>query len=129
LKLPAEGRTGRAPGLNQFIPKPGKRHREIWEELWRTPQACAWAKERWLWPTVADLVRAMVRNEDPDAKAAFATTVRQLRDELGLSRAGLRVNGWEISHDEVAAKREERQGTKAAAPAPLPRRLAPPAAK
>lgn len=95
--LPAEGYRGRVPGLLQFLPNATARHRQVWNELWRTPQACAWSLERWRWPVVADLTFRMVLGQDPDAPAAVATAVRQLRDDLGLSTAGLRMHGWAIA--------------------------------
>ena len=95
--LPFEGYAGRPPGLNQFLPSPVARHRQVWAELWSTPQACAWSMERWRWPVAADLVRCMVAAEQPGAPVAIVTAVRQLRDDLGLSTAGLLHNGWAIA--------------------------------
>lgn len=95
--LPAEGRHGRTPGLNQFLPRPNARHRALWAELWKTPQAVAWERERWRWPVVADLVKYIERMDWDGAAAAYATAIRQLRDDLGLSAAGLKQNGWTIA--------------------------------
>jgi hypothetical protein len=97
--------TGRAPGLNAYLPKPTARHRAVWVELWRTPQASAWSLDRWRWPIVADLTRRMVQAEDPDSPIGVATAIRQLRDDLGLSEAGMKQLGWTIKRDELAPKR------------------------
>lgn len=106
--LPSSGYDGDAPDIDDFLVDPTSRHEQVWADLWSTPQANAWARDRWRWPVVADLVKWSVRSDDPEAPAAVATTVRQLRDDLGLSTAGLRVNGWAIAPDEVAAKAVER---------------------
>jgi hypothetical protein len=95
--LPAGGYTGRPPGLNQFVGKPTARHRAVWAQLWKTPQAAAWSLEPWRWRMIADLARAEVRNEDFDAPAHVFKTVSKLRDELGLSDAGMRYLGWKIA--------------------------------
>jgi hypothetical protein len=114
--LPNEGYSGEVPSLDDYLPAATSRHHEVWAELWKTPQACAWSLERWRWPVIADLTKWMVRSDDTEAPAAVATAVRQLRDDLGLSFAGLRVNGWAIAQVEVgpakaapsAPKRERR---------------------
>lgn len=95
--LPFAGYAGEAPELVEFMPSATARHQTIWAQLWTTPQACAWSLEAWRWPIAADLVKWMVRSDDSDAPAAMATTVRQLRDDLGLSSAGLRQNGWKVA--------------------------------
>lgn len=116
--LPASGYDGETPDLLDFMPEATPRHGEVWAELWSTPQACAWSAERWRWLTIADLVRCMVRAENPEAPAAWQTPIRQLREDLGLSESGLRFHGWAIApaavepdeapKDELAPKRERR---------------------
>lgn len=106
--LPSEGYSGEFPRLLDYLPDATERHEAIWSELWSTPQASMWARERWRWPVVADLVKWMVRSGDPDAPAAVATAVRQLRDDLALSTAGLRQHGWTVAPDQVSEKRAER---------------------
>lgn len=95
--LPNEGYRGPAPDLGDYMPGVTERHEQVWAELWTSPQACAWSQERWRWPVVADLVKWMVRSEDPEAPATMATSIRQLRDDCGLSKAGLAANGWAIA--------------------------------
>lgn len=107
--LPSEGFGGEVPELGDFLPSPSSRHEAVWAQLWSTPQACAWSMESWRWPIVADLVKYMVRSEPADAPASLGTVVRQLRDDVGLSKAGLVANGWAIATDELAAKAAERQ--------------------
>lgn len=99
--LPNEGYQGNVPNLEDYLPEVTDRHLSIWAELWSTPQAAAWARESYRWPAVADLVRWSVRADDLDAPVAVATAIRQLRDDLGLSSAGLRANGWNIAAVQV----------------------------
>jgi hypothetical protein len=109
--LPSEGYDGEVPTLAEFLPLATDRHETVWAQLWTTPQACAWSMQSWRWPVVADLVKYMVRSEPSDSPAANGTLVRQLRDDCGLSKAGLTANGWAIAVDEVAAKRDEQAAT------------------
>jgi hypothetical protein len=105
--LPNEGYRGTVPDLADFLIEPTGRHEEIWTELWSTPQACAWSQERWRWPTVADLVMFRVRADDPESPVGLATSIRQLRDDLGLSAAGLAANGWAIAAPVIAPTESE----------------------
>ena len=107
--LPSEGFGGTVPELGDFMPDATPRHEQVWAQLWTTPQACAWSMESWRWPVVADLVKWLVRSEPAEAPASLATAVRQLRDDVGLSKAGLIANGWAIAVDEVAAKADEKE--------------------
>lgn len=83
------------------------RESAVWTELWRTPQAIAWASEPWRWRIVAMYVRWSVRSEG-DVPAAFLGQVHRLGDQIGLTPAGLKENGWAIAPIEA----------KPAAPAP-----------
>ena len=138
-KLPAEGFQGEVP---DFPLEPvvlfsehfedGRKVREVdgeasdsfrsrealvWVEAWRTPQAAAWAVERWRWPVVAEYCRLKVVIElDPSANAALVGQLHRYREQIGLTPAGLRLNGWAISRDEVAPKRAERSEAPKAAP-------------
>ncbi len=106
--LPSEGYRGRVPGLLQFIPKPTARHRAHWDELWSTPQACAWSLERWRWSQIARLCTLRVRAEDPDSPAAIYGEIAKLETKHGLADDGMRYLGWAIAKDEVAAKAAEK---------------------
>jgi hypothetical protein len=104
--LPASGYDGPIPEF----PLPGASMREldVWAELWRTPQAAAWASQIWRLDHVADYTRLRVRGEDPEVAVAIFTHIRQARSDLGLTPAGLKENGWAIAADEVGMKRDER---------------------
>ena len=92
-----------------------KREFEIWREIWKTPQAVAWERDPWRWPTIAEFcrVKAIVEAE-PDANAALVSRLREYRNEIGLTPDGLRMNGWAIAPDQLAAKRADK-ATKAPA--------------
>lgn len=84
-----------------------EREADVWAEAWSTPQACAWSMESWRWPVVAEYCRLKTVMEfDPQATAALVGQMHRYRDQLGLTPAGLKDNGWAIAADEVAAKRD-----------------------
>lgn len=103
ISLPREGYRGKAPTFP--LPDVTKRELEVWAETWRTPQAAAWALESWRHRTVGQYVRWSVRMEDLSAAAALASVVVRLADQIGLTPAGLRENGWVVARDEIAARR------------------------
>ena len=105
--LPNEGYRGDAPDLSDFLIDVTARHLDLWSDLWRTPQACAWSQEQWRWPVVADLVMLRARADDPESPIGLATAIRQLRDDLGLSKAGLAANGWAIAAADIAPDETE----------------------
>jgi hypothetical protein len=111
--LPAEGYQGEIPDFP--LPQASAREVEVWEQAWRTPQACAWAmpSEAWRQGTVALWVRTKVRCEDPEAGAALLGQLHRFADQIGLTTAGLSEMGWKVATDEVAAK-----AAATAAPAP-----------
>lgn len=86
----------------------GDREADVWAEAWATPQACAWSMESWRWPVVGEYCRLKTVVElDPSASAALVGQLHRYRDQLGLTPAGLKDNGWAIAADEVAVKRDE----------------------
>lgn len=74
----------------------------VWAEAWATPQACAWSMESWRWPTVAEFCRLKTIVElEPDANASLVGQLHRFRDQIGLTPAGLRENGWAIAAAKV----------------------------
>ena len=74
-----------------------EREAEIWERVWSYPQAIAWAEEPWRHETVAEFCRLKAIIElAPDANAALVSQMHRYRDQIGLSPAGLKENGWKI---------------------------------
>lgn len=104
--LPAMGYDGEAPEWPLEIQT--AREANVWEEAWATPQACAWISQPWRWRTVALWVRWSVRMEDPEGSAALGNVVVRLADQIGMTPAGLKENGWKIAADEVAVKRADK---------------------
>lgn len=79
-----------------------ERELAIWETVWRTPQACAWAIESWRWETVAEFCRLKAVVElEPDANAALVGQMHRYRDQVGLTPAGLKENGWTIATAQI----------------------------
>ncbi|XTZ17058.1 hypothetical protein ACQSSU_06675 [Micromonospora echinospora] len=105
--LPSEGYQGEIPGFP--LPGASERESEVWRQAWRTPQAAAWSMQSWRHRTVALWVRWSVRMEDPEAGAALGNVVVRLADQIGMTPAGLKENGWKIAADQVAPKRADRQ--------------------
>jgi hypothetical protein len=104
MLLPPEGRRGGVP----VWPLPGRQsaaEREMWAQLWRTPQAVAWERLGWI-RTVARYCRIAVLAEARDATAAVMAQAVALEDRLGLTPKAMRLLLWQIAVDEVAEKRE-----------------------
>lgn len=104
--LPSEGYQGDVPEF----PKPVQDQRvlDLWDEVWRTPQAAVWALESWRWPIIAEYCNIAFLVE-VEASAALIGQLHRYRDQLGLTPAGLVENGWELAGDQVAEKRSERE--------------------
>lgn len=88
--------------------------RELWAEVWTYPQAFVWELERWRWNIVALWVRTFLVCTGPEAKAADKSSLHRFGDQLGLTPAGLRENGWAIVRSELDLKRAEREPNLAA---------------
>lgn len=80
------------------------RERELWERIWSYPQAAAWAVEPWRWNTVAMYVRTFVVCESSEATAADKGSLHRFADQIGLTPAGLKENGWAVAADQVSKK-------------------------
>jgi hypothetical protein len=104
--LPAEGYDGEAPEFP--LPDVTFNERSLWLWAWKQPQAAAWAKEAWRWPNVALWVRTFVKCAAEDAKAAEVNSLHRLADEIGMTTAGLKLNGWKIAADQLGEKRAEK---------------------
>lgn len=91
------------------------RELELWNWAWTTPQACAWSmpSESWRLHTIAMWVRTYALCESSDATAADKGSLHRFADQIGMTPAGLRENGWQIAPDETAVKREERAASAA----------------
>src|SRR5699024_4475081 len=87
---------------------------QLWSWAWSTPQAWAWSQpsEAWRVMTVAMWVRTFVLCESSDATAADKGSLHRFADQIGLTPAGLKENGWAIATDEVGERRAEREPVK-----------------
>lgn len=103
--------SDRAIPIGQDAVRDEAREAEVWERLWRSPQAVAWERSG-AHLDVALYVRLFVQAEGGDMKAA--AEARQWSDRLGLNPKAMRSLLWEVTDDEVAAKREESVPSKAA---------------
>jgi hypothetical protein len=94
-----------------------EREVELWEWAWRTPQASAWAlpSEMWRLHSIAMWVRTYVICEGSDATAADKGSLHRFADQIALTPAGLKENGWAIKADELGAKRAESAAAKSPA--------------
>lgn len=69
----------------------------IWAEAWRTPQAAAWVLQEWRWPIIAEYCRLKtIVESEPDSNASLVAQLHRYRDQIGLTPAGLKENGWQI---------------------------------
>lgn len=105
--LDAEGYSGAVP---EFPLTPsttddliGAREASIWATVWTYPQAIAWAEEPWRHETIAEFCRLKATIEfEPGSNAALVGQMHRYRDQIGLSPAGLKENGWKIGAPAVA---------------------------
>lgn len=98
-----------------------EREAELWAWAWSTPQACAWSLEPWRWQSVAMWVRIFVVCESDEATSADKGSIHRFADQIGLTPAGLRENGWSIAVDEVGERRTGNEDAGAGDPAPARR--------
>ena len=97
---------------------PSEREVEVWERVWRGPQGNAWSQpsEEWRHLTIGLYVRVFVACERFEGLPSGQTMAQlhRLADQVGLTPAGLRENGWSVAKDEVAAKAAAREPVEAA---------------
>lgn len=111
LDLPAAGYTGEIPewplGFSLLVQTLGTADRELelWETIWRTPQAEAWNRNGWD-RDVALYVRFFTIGET--GRLDEAKEARMWSDRLGLNPAAMLKNRWRVTTDEVAGQREKK---------------------
>lgn len=103
IALPASGREGDPPDWP--LPRPTKRERELWEQLWAKPQAIMW-ELRGQELEVALYVRRFREAEKPGSPVTLSTWVTRQSEILGLSSMGLRANRWRIVDDDEVPEGE-----------------------
>lgn len=118
--LPVAGFKGKPPAW----PKPAlfdesgaesavsKRAKKLWVETWKFPQAVVWAGEPWRFEVIAEYcVLTATIESDPARSAALFAQLHRYRDQLGLTPAGLKENGWRIGGEEVKKPSSKRQSS------------------
>lgn len=114
LDLPAAGYAGEIPewplGFSLLVQTLGTADRELelWETIWRTPQAEAWNRNGWD-RDVALYVRFFTIGET--GRLDEAKEARMWSDRLGLNPAAMLKNRWRVTTDEVADRRETKRAT------------------
>lgn len=78
-----------------------QREQDLWSWAWTLPQACAWIMAPWRWHTVGMWVRTAVICEGPRATAADKNSLHRFADQIGMTPAGLKENGWAIAEAAV----------------------------
>ena len=99
------------------------REAELWSWAWSTPQAAAWSREPWRWQTVAMWVRTFVICEGDEATAADKSAIHRFADQIGLTPAGLKENGWAIAPAVIEAAEDEAEPEEVEDEEPPARRL------
>ncbi len=84
----------------------------LWKDLWVLPQAVQWERLGWT-RDVAQYVRHKVLAELGELDAA--KEARQWSDRLGLTPLAMLRLRWEVTPDELGAKREEKAAPAASA--------------
>ena len=116
--LRGAGRTGlRALPIKKYtgaypeFPLPGAAPREVelWNAAWTAPQAHVWVNESWRWQTIALWVRRSYLAESTDANASDVAAMIRLADQIGMTPAGLKENGWTIGGAEKKTSTREDQ--------------------
>lgn len=93
--LPHDGYDGKPPTWP--LPDLSEREHEVWSTAWTYPQAAAWVDEPWRWLTIALWVRTFVVCEGRDATAADKSSLHRFADQIGLTPAGMKENGWIVA--------------------------------
>ncbi len=84
----------------------GARERELWSDLWRSPQAAVWADTNAA-GAVGRYVRLRVASERKPSDASIANAVGAQEDRIGLNPKSMRLMLWMVDPDELAALRKE----------------------
>ncbi len=116
--LPPEGRKGKTPPFpipalkdpqTRRVTPLAAREKAIWRALWKTPQATVWENEPWRWRIIAEMCRVEASVElAHEPSAALIGQLHRYRDQIGLTPAGMRENGWQIAQPAAPEKKQPR---------------------
>lgn len=98
--LPAGGFDGSVPDWP--IGEPTVAQSVLWLDLWRTPQAAAWADLGWT-RVVARYAALVDTSEQGMVNGVLLSEIRQLEDRLGLSPMAMRRLQWDVEPRELEA--------------------------
>jgi hypothetical protein len=104
--LPAAGYAGPVPAWPLRECPQTDAERERWAELWRCPQAAAWAGLA-LEYGLAAMVQLEQRCQRPRTSAQHLGELRHMRAEFGLSLDGMAKLGLTIEHNTAGAADEQ----------------------
>lgn len=93
--LPAEGYQGNIPEWPLTTTQYERRELQLWELVWRTPQATEWSRLG-MHIEVAMYVRNLAHAESPRCPILVQTVVLRYLDNLGLSVQGMLRHRWRI---------------------------------
>jgi hypothetical protein len=89
------------------LPNATVREDKLWRTAWESPQAWAWIEEPWRWQFIAMWVRRTAMAESDEANAAEVAAMIRLADQIGMTPAGLKENGWTIGAEKAPAGQGE----------------------
>lgn len=103
-ELSAVGYSGPVPDFP--LPNASARELEVWSDLWRLPQASAWARpsESWRTGTIGMYVRQSVKCEAADVGASHIAQLHRFADQVGMTDSGLAAMGFKIVADESSVQ-------------------------
>lgn len=89
----------------------------LWTELWKSPQAAAWSlpENEFRHRIVASYCRLSVRCEAANASASLIGQLHRFADQIGMTTAGMRENGWTIKKTDDPAAGAQASGGAAGA--------------
>jgi hypothetical protein len=93
LDLPPEGCSDPTPKWP--LAEQSEREAELWERMWAMPQAAQWHQMH-LFDEIGFYCRYFAESEDSKGNRESRTLLRQHRELLGLSTAGLERLKWRI---------------------------------
>ncbi|GAB3656535.1 hypothetical protein [Glycomyces tarimensis] len=85
------------------LPNATVREDTLWRQAWQAPQAWAWIEQPWRWQTIALWVRRTAMAESDEAKANDINAMIRLADQIGMTPAGLKENGWTIGAEKQSS--------------------------
>jgi hypothetical protein len=104
--LPREGYAGDIPPWPLARKTPADA--DLWAQLWRDPQAAAWAPLGY--GTRRVVARYVVLQRKASSDPAVSAECRQLEAALGISPMAMLRLGWAIAPDELEPRRDDGDG-------------------